>query len=68
MKTLHTSQVSELTFIEVVDELQHNWGFYAVSFQFEGRKYEGIVQAQIPYPEIMHNDEIEDVVASVITL
>lgn len=58
--TIKTSQVSNLSFDEIVDELQHDWVVWAVSFEYEGMACIGSLQAGSFDPEGFKHDEIED--------
>ena len=55
---LLASKVSDLKFVEIVDELQHNWVIWGVDFTFDGKEYYGSLEACNVDPEGFHADEI----------
>ena len=61
IKSLQTSEVSEIQFIQIADRLDANWADWLVEFQFEGKTFEGYLQGCPFHPELMHDKKIEEI-------
>ena len=60
MKEIKTSSVSDLTFIEIADTLRPDqWADWSVEFSYQGKEYEGSLQAGVHNAEDFHHDVIE---------
>jgi hypothetical protein len=60
-KTLETSKVENLNFELIEQGLKNNWANWLVTFEYEGKRYWGYLDACADYPQMMHHDTIEDV-------
>jgi hypothetical protein len=61
IKSLATSQVTEIAFIEIADRVDSNWADWLVEFEFEGETFEGYMGACPFHPEAMHDSTIEQI-------
>ena len=59
--SLTTTEVQDLEFIEIVDELQHNWVIWGVEFTYEGKRFYGSLCACNVDPKGFHDSQIEGV-------
>jgi hypothetical protein len=60
MKEIATSLVSDLTFIEIAETHRPNqWADWYVEFSYEGKDYEGSLQAGVHNAEDFHHNRIE---------
>jgi hypothetical protein len=60
-KTLETSKVENLNFELIEQGLKNNWANWLVTFEYDGKRYWGYLDACADYPQMMHHDTIEDV-------
>ena len=57
---LAVNSVSDLTFIEITDTLRPDqWADWSVEFSYQGKEYEGSLQAGVHNAEDFHHDVIE---------
>jgi hypothetical protein len=59
--TLSTSSVSDLEFVEKLDELQHNWLIWGVEFTYKGEKFFGSLCGCNIDPDGFHDTEIDGI-------
>ena len=61
IKSLATSQVTEIEFIEIADRVDSNWADWLVEFEFEGETFEGYLGACPFHPDTMYGSTIEQI-------
>lgn len=58
--TIPVSEVHDLSFQRIADDLSHKWAIWEVSFCHDGKPYVGFLGGCPRYPDLMHDEVIED--------